>query len=72
MTRRSKVYVTMTFNDGEKRVIGPLSSHDGGRLYRMAERNMLEFDLHRVRWSIAEHNTPNLAIATPEVSHDAY
>lgn len=55
MSRRFKqVYVSFTFNDGDKRTFGPLSAHDGGRLYRMAERSMNEMDLKSVKWIDAD------------------
>ena len=56
MTRRNKqIYVTLEFNDGNKRLMGPLNIHDGGRLYRMAERNMHAMDLAKCGWHDAEH-----------------
>lgn len=69
MTRRNKqVYVTLEFNDGDKRLMGPLSAHDGGRLFRMAERNMVEMDLRKCGWQDAAHFRKKLS-DTLGVSH---
>ena len=72
MTRRSKeIFVTLRFNDGITRVIGPINVHDGGRLYRMAERNMRAMDLKSCGWHDADYYINHPPLTSRVMSHDA-